>query len=137
MLISLMWSQLSAVGKTRRLFTRFFPMFLNSLGMRSTFSWMIVMKIRLCLNSVCALAGDSSISMGSVNPSSMDGSLVLMIRRSKDTMNYVSRVFTNLTVTKSDELFSSLREFVQLALHCVRNLLSKFECDVVEFLPHC
>ena len=84
-----------------------------------------------------AWAGDSSISMGSVNPFGMGGSLVLMVCGSRDAMNYVPSIFTNLAVTKSDELLSSLRKFVQLALHCIRNLLSKFECATIEFLPHC
>ena len=94
-------------------------------------------EICLHLNSVCTWARDSSISMGSVNPSSMGGSLVLTVRRSGDATNYVPSIFTNLAVTKSDELFSTLREFVQLTLHCVRNLPSKFECGAVEFLLHC
>ena len=94
-------------------------------------------EICLHLNSVCAWAGDSSISMGFVNSSSMDGSLVLMVCRSGDAMNYVPSVFINLAVTKSDELFSSLRKFVQLALYCIRNCPSKFKCAAVEFLPHC
>ena len=81
--------------------------------------------------------GDSSIFMGSVNPSGMGGSLVLMVRRSRDAMNYVLRVFTNLTVTESDELLSFVKKFVQLALHCIRNLSSKFEYVAIEFLPHC
>ena len=37
-------------------------------------------EIFLYLNSVCAWPGDSNISMGSVNFSSMGGSLVLMVR---------------------------------------------------------
>ena len=93
-------------------------------------------EICLRLNSVCAWLGDSSISMGSVNPSGMDGSLVLMVRGFGDAMNYVPSLFTNLAVTESDELLSSLTKFVQLALHCVRNFPSKFECAAVEFLPH-
>ena len=36
-------------------------------------------EISLCLNSMCAWPGDSSISMGFVNPSSMGGNLVLMV----------------------------------------------------------
>ena len=92
-------------------------------------------EISLRLNSVCAWAGDSSISMGSVNPSSMGNSLVFMVRGSVDTMNYVPSIFTNLAVTKSDELLFSLRKFVQLPLHYVRNLPMKFECTAVEFLP--
>ena len=94
-------------------------------------------EISLRLNSVCTWTGNSSISMGSVNPFGMGGNLVLMVRRSGDTMNYVPSIFTNLAVTKSEELLSSLRKFVQLALHCVRNLPSKFKCAAVEFLPHC
>ena len=94
-------------------------------------------EISLHLNSVCAWPGDSSISMGFVNPSGIGGSLVLIVRRSRDAMNYVPSVFTNLAITESDELFLSLREFVQLALHCVRNLALKFKCAAVEFLPHC
>ena len=65
--------------------------------------------------------------MGSVNPFGMGGSLVLMIRRSRDAMNYISSVLTNLADTESDELLLSLRKFVQLALQCVHNLLSNFE----------
>ena len=84
-------------------------------------------EICLRLNSACAWPGDSSISMGSVNSSGMDSSLILMVRRSGDAMNYVPSAFTNLTITESDELFLSFREFVQLALHRVRNLLSKFK----------
>ena len=94
-------------------------------------------EISLRLNSVCTWAGNSSISMGSVNPSSMGGSLVLMVHKFGDAMNYVPSIFTNLAVTESNELLSSFRKFVQLALHCVRNLLSKFECATVGFLPHC
>ena len=94
-------------------------------------------EISLRLNSVCAWVGDSRISMGSVKPSGMGGSLVLMVRGSGDAVNYVPSIFTNLAVTKSDELFLSLRMFVQLALHCVRNLPSKFECASINFLPHC
>ena len=69
-------------------------------------------EISLHLNNVCVWPGDSSISMGSVNPSSMGGSLVLMVHRFGDAMNYVPSVFTNLAVTESDELFSSLRKFM-------------------------
>ena len=94
-------------------------------------------EISLRLNRVCTWAGDSRISMGSVNPSSMGDSLVLMVRGSGDAVNYVPSIFTNLAVTESDELLSSLRKFVQLALHCVHNLLLKFECASIEFLPHC
>ena len=75
--------------------------------------------------------------MGSINPFGMGGSLVLMVCRSGDTMNYVPSVFTNLAVTQSDELLLSLRKFVQLALLCICNLSSKFEYATVEFLPHC
>ena len=84
-------------------------------------------KIHLCLNSLCAWLGDSSIFMGSVNSSGMGGSLVLMVRRSGDAMNYVPSVFTNLVVIESNELLSSSKKFVQLALHCVLNLLSNFK----------
>ena len=94
-------------------------------------------EISLHLNSVCTWPGDSSISMGSVNPSGMGDSLVLMVRRFGDAMNYVPSIFTNLAVTESDELLSFLRKFVQLALHCVHNLPSKFEFATIEFLPHC
>ena len=69
-------------------------------------------EISLRLNSVCAWAGDSRISMGFVNPSSMGGSLVLMVHRSGDAVNYVPSIFTNLVVTESDELLSSLKKFV-------------------------
>ena len=93
-------------------------------------------EISLRLNSVRPWAGDSRISMGSVNPSGMGGSLVLMVRRFRDAMNYVPSIFTNLAVTESDELLSSLRKFVQLALHYVRNLRSKFKCASIEFSPH-
>ena len=94
-------------------------------------------EISLRLNSLCAWSGDSSVSMGSVTPSGMGGSLVLMVCRSGDVMNYVPGFFTNLAVTESDELLLSVRKFVQLALHCVRNLSMIFECVAVEFLPHC
>ena len=94
-------------------------------------------EISLSLNSVRPWAGDSGISMGSVNPSGMGGSLVLMVRGSRDVVNYVPSILTNLAVTESDELFSSLRKFVQLALHCVRSLPSKFEWAAIEFSPHC
>ena len=94
-------------------------------------------EISLHLNSVCVWPGYSRISMGAVNPSGMGGNLVLMVCGSGDAMNYVPSVFTNLAVTHSDELLSSLRKFVQLALHCVRNLPLKFECAAVEFSPHC
>ena len=95
-------------------------------------------EISLRLNSVCAWAGDSRISMGFVNPSGMGGSLVLMVCGSGDAVNYVPSIFTNLVVTESDELqVLSLKKFVQLALHCVRNLPSKFECASIEFLPYC
>ena len=94
-------------------------------------------EISLRLNSVRPWAGDSGISMGSVNPSGMGGSLILMVCRSEDVVNYVPSILTNLAVTESDELLSSLRKFVQLALHCVRSLPSKFECASIEFLPHC
>ena len=87
----------------------------------------MVHEISHRLNSVCAWPGDSSISMGSVNPSGMSCSFVLMVRQSGDAMNYVPSVFTNLTVTKSDELFLSLRKFLQLALHYICNRPSKFE----------
>ena len=93
-------------------------------------------EISLRLNSVWVWAGDSGISMDSVNPSYMDGSLVLMVRRSEDAVNYVPSIFTNLAVTKSDELFSSLRKFVQLTLHYIRSLPSKFECASIKFSPH-
>ena len=94
-------------------------------------------EIFLRLNSVGTWAGDSRISMDSVNPSGMGGNLVLMVRRFGDAMNYVPSIFTNLVVTQSDELLLSLKKFLQLALHCVRNLPSKFECAAVDFLPHC
>ena len=74
--------------------------------------------------------------MGSVNPSSMGRSLVLMVHGSGDVLNYVPSIFTNLLVTESDELLSSLRKFVKLALYCVRSLPLKFECASIEFLPH-
>ena len=95
------------------------------------------LEISLRLNSVHVWAGDSGISMDSVNPSSMGGSLVLMVRGSRDAVNYVPSIFTNLAVTESDELVSSLRKFVQLALHCVRSLPLIFECASIEFLPLC
>ena len=69
-------------------------------------------EISLCLNSVCAWPGDSSISMDSVNPSGMGDSLVLMVCRFGDAMNYVPSIFTNLAVTEREELLSSLRKFV-------------------------
>ena len=94
-------------------------------------------EISLRLNSVRPWAGDSGISMGSVNPSGMGGSLVLMVRGSEDVVNYVPSILTNLAVTESDELLSSLRKFMQQALHYVRSLPSKFECASIEFLPHC
>ena len=94
-------------------------------------------EISLSLNSVRPWAGDSRISMGSINPSGMGGSLVLMVRGSGDAVNYVPCILTNLAVTESDELLSSLRKFVQLALHCVRSLPSKFEWAAIEFSPHC
>ena len=94
-------------------------------------------EISLHLNRVRPWAGDSGISIGSINPSGMGGSLVLMVRRSGDAMNYVPSIFTNLAITESDELLPSLRKFVQLALHCICNLPSKFECASIEFLPHC
>ena len=81
-------------------------------------------EISLSLNNVRPWAGDSRISMGSVNPSGMDGSLVFMVRRSGDAVNYVPSILTNLAVTESDEILSSLRKFVQLALHCIRSLPS-------------
>ena len=84
-------------------------------------------ETRLRLNSLCEWPEDFSISMGSVNPFGIGGSLVLMVRQSGDAMNYVPSVFTNFAVTESDELLSSLKKFVQLALHCVRNLPSNFE----------
>ena len=37
-------------------------------------------EISLCLNNVYAWPGDSSISLDFVNPSSMNGNLVLMVR---------------------------------------------------------
>ena len=74
--------------------------------------------------------------MGSVNPSGMGGSLVLMVRGSGDAVNYIPSIFTNLAITESDELLSSLKKFMQLALHCVRSLPSIFECASIEFLPH-
>ena len=86
---------------------------------------------------MCMWPGDSSISIGFVNPSAMCGSLVLIVRRSRDAMNYVPSVLTNLAVIESDELLSSLRKFVQLALHYVCNLLSNFEWAIVEFAPQC
>ena len=94
-------------------------------------------EISLSLNSVRSWAGDSRISMGSVNPSGMGGSLVLMVRGFGDAVNYIPSILTNLAVTESDELLSSLRKFVQLALHCVRSLPSKFKCAAIEFSPHC
>ena len=94
-------------------------------------------EISLRLNSVRPWVGDSGISMGSVNPFGMGGSLVLMVSGSEDVVNYVPSILTNLAVTKSDELLSSLRKFMQLALHYVRSLPSKFECASIEFLPHC
>ena len=94
-------------------------------------------EISLNLNSVRPWAGDSRISMGSVNPSGMGSSLVLMVRGSGDAVNYVPSILTNLAVIESDELLSSLRKFVQLALHCVLSLPSKFEWAAIEFLPHC
>ena len=69
-------------------------------------------EISLRLNSVCRWAGDSSISMGSVNPSGMGNSLVLMVLGSGDAMNYVQSIFTNLAITESDELLSFLRKFM-------------------------
>ena len=69
-------------------------------------------EICLCLNCVCAWLGDSSISIGSVNPSSMHGNLVLMVCRSRDAMNYISSVLTKLTITESDEFLLSLKKFV-------------------------
>ena len=93
-------------------------------------------EICLRLNSMCAWPRDSRISMAFVNPSGMGGSLILMVRGSKDAMNFVPSIFTNLMVTQSDEFLLSLKKFMQLALHCVRNLPSKFECVAVEFLPH-
>ena len=93
-------------------------------------------EISLSLNSVCLWAGDSEISMGSINPSGMGGSLVLMVRGSGDAVSYVPSILTNLAVTESDELLSSLRKFVQLALHCVRSLPSKFKWSAIEFSPH-
>ena len=94
-------------------------------------------EISLRLNSVRPWAEDSGISMGSVNPSGMGDSLVLMVRGSEDVVNYVPSILTNLAVTESDELLSSLRKFMQQALHYVRSLPSKFECASIEFLPHC
>ena len=94
-------------------------------------------EISLSLNSVSPWAGDSGISMGSVNPSGMGDSLVLMVRGFGDTVNYVPSILTNLAVTESDELLSSLRKFVQLAFHCIRSLPSKFEWAAIEFSPHC
>ena len=93
-------------------------------------------EISLRLNSVCTWPRDSSISMGSVNPSSMGGNLVLMVRQSGDAMNYVPSVFTNLVVIECEELLLSLRKFVQLALYRVRNLPSNFKRTSVEILPH-
>ena len=94
-------------------------------------------EISLSLNSMRPWVGDSGISMGFVNPSDVGGSLVLMVRGSGDAVNYVPSILTNLAVTESDELLLSLRKFVQLALHCVRSLLSKFEWAAIEFSPHC
>ena len=93
-------------------------------------------EISLRLNSMGPWAGDSGISIGSVNPSGMGGSLVLMVCGFRDAVNYVPSILTNLTFIESDELLSSLRKFVQLALHYVRSLPSKFECASIEFSPH-
>ena len=94
-------------------------------------------EISLSLNSVRLWAGDSGISMGSVNPFGMGGSLVLMVRGSGDAVNYVPSILTNLAVTESNELLSSVRKFVQLALHCVRSLPLKFKWAAIEFSLHC
>ena len=66
-------------------------------------------KICFNLNCVCSRPNDSKIPMHSVNPTSKSCSLVLMVCRSRDAMNYILSVLTNLAAIKSDELFSSIR----------------------------
>ena len=46
--------------------------------------------------------------MHSVDPTGKSYSLVLMVCRSRDAMNYVPSLLTNLAAPKSDELLLSL-----------------------------
>ena len=63
-------------------------------------------KICLRLNCMCSWPSDSRVSMHSINSIDKSCSLVLMVCRSKDAMNYVPSVLTNLVATKSNELLS-------------------------------
>ena len=61
-------------------------------------------EISLRLNRLCTWPRDSSISMGSANPFGIGGSLLLMVCRSGDAMNYVPSIFTNFTIIEMNLL---------------------------------
>ena len=65
-------------------------------------------KICFSLNCVCSWPSDSRVLIHSVNLAGKSCSLVLMICRSRDAMNYVPNTLTNLGATKSDELLLTL-----------------------------
>ena len=54
---------------------------------------------------------DSEVSVHSVDPTGKSYNLVLMVCRSRDAMNCVPSVLTNLAATKSDKLLLVVNEF--------------------------
>ena len=73
-------------------------MFLNLFGMQSAFILDNSHEILLGLDSVCLWPSNSNISMHFVDLSSKGDGLVFMVCQSRDAMNHIASILTNLVM---------------------------------------